>query len=525
MSLTTPPGHRTRPHLDRRLASLRVVIIVALTAGLAYYIVNSIHWPLMVDSPIMHYVTFLTDHGFTPYQTITDNNMPGAYLTERWAMAVFGGGDLGWRLYEFFLLGALTLGMIVIARPYDWLAGFLAGGLFTLLHGTEGPKYAVEREEVMATLLILGYAACFTAVRRQRPAFMLLFGFATSLAAAIKPTLAPLAVVVLALAAWAVVRQKRPALPFVLWTVAGFLITALLVLQFLFRYKALSAFVYVVRVITPSYVALWHPGFGHMLARSWPVSFLPLLPLALVALLVNRQWNWEKTALAAGFFFGFASFFIQQKGFNHHRYTYLCFFLLLAAIELLTLLGSTGWPRAVAVATLLLVVLFLVPYDIRKQRAVVPNSDFTLQLEQDLRNLGGADRLERKVMCFDLVFGCLNALYHEGIVQNSGFTGDLLFFSGSDNAASRHYKAMFWDLARQNPAEVLVISNEWFGQEPSFSKLQRWPEFLSFLSDNYTEVVTRRFPSEGEHRPAPLTDPHIEAYRIYIRRGSSLLAR
>ena len=508
----------------RWLSALRMAVVLTLGAAMLVYLLSSLRWPLMVDSPIMHYVSYLIDHGMKPYQDITDNNMPGAYLTERWAIAIFGGGDLGWRLYEYVLLAALTSGMIVIARPYDWLAGLYAGGLFTLLHGTEGPKYAVEREEVMATLIMVAYAACFTAVRRQRPWLMLGFGFLASLAAAIKPTLAPLVVVVLALAVWTLRRQRRPMLPYVVWTLAGAALTTLFVLRFLVHYDAVGPFLFILRVITPSYVALSHPGLGHMLARSWPVSFLPLLPLAILAFAVNRRWNWERSALAAGFLFGLASYFIQGKGFNHHRYTFLCFFLLLAAIEFTTTLARPGWRRAVGVTALALIPLFYVPYDIHKQRAVIPNSDFTLQLEQDLRQLGGEQHLQGRVQCFDLVFGCLNALYHDGIVQNSGFTGDLMFFSGPDTRAARYYREMFWRLAQRDPAEVLVVSNEWFGQEPSFDKLQRWPQFVAYLDANYTQVLTRRFPSEDSHTPAPPTNPHIEAYRIYIHRGSPLLS-
>ncbi len=528
---------RTRPapvlpapdRISSLVAALRLLLVLALVTGALVYAVSSWRWPLMVDSPIMHYVNYMIDHGLKPYQDITDNNMPGAYLTERWAMTVFGAGDLGWRVYEFVLLAALTLGMVVIARPYDWLAGLYAGGLFILLHGHEGPRYAVEREEVMATLLILGYAACFTAVRRRQPWLMVLFGTLTSLAVAIKPTLAPLPAVVLAIAVWTAYTDhrttpsdRRTALSLTLWTLAGCALTTAVVLRFLVHFQAVHAFLFVLRVITPSYVALWHPGFLSLVRRSWPVSFVPLLPLALLALALNRRWNWEKTALTAGFFFGLASYFIQQKGFNHHRYTFLCFFLLLAAIEFMTALRRPGWSRAVGI-TAIAIALLLVPYNIHQQRTVVPNSDLTLQLEQDLRTLGGAARLQNKVQCFDLVFGCLNALYHDDILQNSGFTGDLLFFSGSDSRAARFYKDMFWRLARKDPAEVLVVSNEWFGQDPSFAKLQRWPEFLTYLNTNYTDALNRQFPRENEQSPLPLTDPHIEAYRLYIRRGSPLL--
>jgi len=123
---------------DRLVYYFRVLCMVALLGGAVSFIVSTLHWPWTWDTQVMHYISFLLDHGKAPYKDIYDINMPGSYLTERWAIDLFGGGDVGWRLYEFSLLGTMTLAMIVIARPYDWLAGLFAGVLFTLLHGSDG---------------------------------------------------------------------------------------------------------------------------------------------------------------------------------------------------------------------------------------------------------------------------------------------------------------------------------------------------------------------------------------------------
>jgi hypothetical protein len=105
---------------DRPIQAFRVLCMAVLLAGAACYVVFSFHWQWMWDTQVMHYIVLLLNHGKVPYKDIYDLNMPGAYLTERWALAVFGGSDLGWRLYEFTLLGAMTLAMTVIARPHDW---------------------------------------------------------------------------------------------------------------------------------------------------------------------------------------------------------------------------------------------------------------------------------------------------------------------------------------------------------------------------------------------------------------------
>jgi hypothetical protein len=40
------------------------------------------------------------EHGFVPYRDIPDIIMPGTYIIEGWAMRLFGGSDLAWRIYD-----------------------------------------------------------------------------------------------------------------------------------------------------------------------------------------------------------------------------------------------------------------------------------------------------------------------------------------------------------------------------------------------------------------------------------------
>src|ERR1035437_2614225 len=118
---------------------LRGLLIVALLASFATMVVRSLHWPLLADAQWMRYANFLIDHGFAPYRDILDFNMPGAYFSDRLAVFLFGPSDLGWRMYDIFLMVMATVGMIAIAWPYDWLAGLFGGVLFALLHAADGP--------------------------------------------------------------------------------------------------------------------------------------------------------------------------------------------------------------------------------------------------------------------------------------------------------------------------------------------------------------------------------------------------
>ena len=498
--------------------AVRVLLVLAFVLAAVYWVVASIHWQMMMDTPVMHYVVFLMRHGFKPYINISDNNMPGAYYTEAWGMWVFGGSDLAWRVYDFCLLAVLIGALIQIAKPYDWLAGLIAGGLFLILHAAEGPSAAVEREQVITVLLALGFCAMFAGVRRQVPALMGVFGIACGIAASIKPTFLPLAIAVVIFMAITLRRKKIGSWRYIAWAVAGLAAVAALDLGFLLHYHAVRAFEFVIGTITPAYATYERFGVFHLLGLTLPAGigwFLLLVAAAAVTLQKRRNtWTWEQWVLAMGVAFGVLSFVVQGKGFGHHRYTYLVFLYLLCSIELLAALRHAGWPGAFALAAVVFLLLGYIPYftrEIHRRRpgqAVMANV-----MESDLNSLGGTKGLQDKVQCLDLVDGCLNALYHLQLVENTGFTGDLLFFTTQDTVATRYYRAMYWDLERKDPPTVLILSNMVLRAPDDFDKVKNWKEFDVYLQQNFTEVTERDFL------------PSADAYRIYIRNDSPILRR
>jgi hypothetical protein len=170
------------------------------------------------------------------------------------------------------------------------------------------------------------------------------------------------------------------------------------------------------------------------------------------------------------------------------------------------------------------VFFFAVPMYVRTLRNLTNTSLLTLSLESDLQHLGQTESLQDKVQCFDLVAGCLNSLYHLRLVENAGFTGDLLFFRPEISAPRDYYRALYWRLAQKDPPTVLVLGNETFGMSGGFHKVDYYPQFRTYLEQNFTEVIEREFPMEGVPRggtPRPPSD--TPAYRIYIRNQSPLL--
>lgn len=500
----------TRFHLEYIRLPLAGILVLAAMA----IVVLTYRWPLVWDAQVLHYIRFLIDRGYAPYRDIADINMPGAYVLEGWAMHLFGESDLAWRVYDFTLLGLLTLAMIVIARPYDWVAGLFAGVMFSLIHTNNGPWNSVERDEVMTVLTMVGYAFLFEGMRRKKPWLLLGFGFTLGMAGTVKPTVAPLGVLLLAMAVWTLRKRREAVAAYISYAAAGAAIAGGIVLSFLVRYRAIRAFFEIASRLTPYYASLEGGSIWSMVRSALPKVEFVVLPFALAVALFGRNWkNWERWALLLGAAFGAFSYFIQRKGYEYHKYPFTAFALLWMAIELTLAMRNAGWMRTVGVAGLFAGTLYGVPTYLYRVHRLDPVSGFTNSLETDLSSIG-RDRLEHQVQCMDLVQGCYTALYHLKLVQSSGLMGDLLLFAVNTSPVVDHYRDAYWNELASNPPSVIVVSNEWFGHLPSFDKLHQWPRFASYLQDNYQLVISKNFDTEAHH-----------AYRIYVRKGVPLPIR
>ncbi len=494
---------------DRQTTLFRRLCIAVLFAGALSYIVFTIHWQWMWDTSVMHYIVMAIQRGKVPYKDISDINMPGAYLMERLGIDLFGGGDLGWRLWEYTLLGAMTLAMIVIARPYDWAAGLFSGVLFMLLYGSLGPYQAAQRDEGMTVLLFIGYVCLFVAMRRRWPWLMTLFGLATGMAILIKPTVLLFAIALLLFPLIVLRRQGRPWFAYIAYGVLGLAIALGMLLVFLLPGGGLKEFLLSVRTLMPYYSGLARPSKWILLKRSLPKSVWVYAAIAAVLAATNaRKANWEMWAIRAGFLFGGVSYFAQGKGYDYHRIPYLCFGLLWAGLEFTAALKDHGWRRNLGVAGMVLAVLVAVPFNANKIRHMQEKNIAATELQADLERLGGS-KLDGKVQCLDLVGGCLSALYREGILENTGFTGDLPFFAPDDGKYVPYYRRTFWSQMQQNPPEVIILSNEWYGASGyDFAKLNAWPQFRDYLNREFRVDDTISAPLYGY--------PFV--FRVYVRR-------
>jgi len=494
---------------DQLVRWLRRGCIFVLLASAVGYIVFTIRWPWMWDDQVFHYDVFLMKHGKVPYRDIYDINMPGCFLMERWAIAVFGGGDLGWRIYEFVLLGALTVSSIIIARPYDWLAGLFSGVTFAVLHGVDGGAMAVERDEVVTVLLMVSFALLCMAVRNGRLLPMPFSGFIAGIAMSIKPTAAPFALLLLVLLFVGARAHGRTPARFLTYGLAGFGVALAILISFMLP-DSLRPFIALQRTLVPYYANLGHATWAYLIQNALPLSCAILFSAALLLALWNRSsQEWELWGIRAGVLLGAVSYFVQRKGYTYHRYPFLVFGLLWAGIELGIAMRSTRPRKVVGAVALAIAVLGMLPRNVNLLRHSRHDANpLADQLQVDLRALGGS-ALQNQVQCLDVVTGCYSALYRLGLVQSTGWMGDIQWFAPNDGPVQQHYRQIFWDQIHQNPPKVMVLSSEWFGKVYSFDKLNTWPEFRDYLNSAYVLASSRTFGS---------FDGNVLAYRIYVLR-------
>ena len=505
--------------LRTALQILRTFILLLLGVGVLAYVVMSWRWPLIHDTQVLHYVSFLIDHGFAPYRQIGDMNMPGAYLVEAAALRIFGVSDFGWRLYDYSLAAVMICSMAVIARRYDWMAGAAAGCAFTLFHGMDLAYMAGQREQVIAVLECAGLACCFESARRKIPLLMLPFGLAIGLATSIKPTFIVSGPLILLFAIPHLRRTKRPVGRYILCASIGFAAVMGFTLFFLMWHGSLQAFLYDVTVVLPHYQGLNAAPLKTLILSSFPRTTFEVCLFALAIGVLNQFWkDWELCAILSGVVVGLLNYYAQRKGFTYHAYVTLTFTLLWMFIQLFTAFRDhRPILRWLAIVTSIFYVLYVADRTVPRIRTQLTYDSFTQNLENDLLRIG-PNNLQRDVECLDIVDGCMTALFHLRIVQSTGSTGDLLLFLPQRSKAVDDARTNFFKEMTERPPAFMVLTNAVFPASRNFGKLDTWPEFRDWFQKTYALSIQRDFPAGSNPVVDPGGNPAMKAYRIYKRR-------
>lgn len=505
-------------------------------------IVTTIHWPLVGDCALMHYICFLSRHGYVPYRTIQDQNLPGSYLPDWIFQSLFGASSLAWRLYDFGLLAAISISMFVIARRSGRFAALWASCLLVLIHARDGMREAGQRDLFAAAILIAGVAAFLWAKRSQRLAPAFLFGFAVGMALTVKPTflffcLLPVVDQLLAPDSRALFMQRCAVI------LAGIACPLLGCILWLASIHSLRNFAYTMEVLAPYHASLGHATWGFLLYNSVsPMLFLVLVWLAIHVLAHMGSMRFQprsfvdpvlRGTLLYCAFAGWLSYLVQRKAYPYQRDPFLVFLLLLIALDLNALLSRLSGSRAqqwLSALALLWTAIFFAPVSAWKAaRYQSSGAAFQAELSGDLQLIDRQDHLgplSGKVQCLDTVAGCIDTLEHLQIVQASGQIYDEFLFQRPSQAVISDSRSVFAQEIQTNPPLIFVVTASLFPSGPGgYEKLAQWPRFDEWLNQHYA-VAVERAPTRGYRS---MGRPVVPAgYRLYVRRdvsGGALPAR
>jgi len=506
-------AHR-RP-LPQRI--FRAAVLLALSLSVLSAVIGTIHWPIVGDAPLLHYTTFLLDHGKAPYTQIIEMDLPGTYAIEWTARHALGNGPLAWRMADFLLVAIIWVSMVLIATPTDWLAGFWAGALFALIHFRDGPTHTGQRDLMMTAMLLPAIVALLYAARRNRPWLYTLFGLFLGAATTIKPSGIFFAAAFAALLWMHLHQLRRSKTGPLLDTTLGFLIPVLAMAGWLQHYGALGAFFSTMHGLGAYHASLGRPSLAALIVGSFPSVLLAVAIPALPIFIARKPWrHWQGQIILAGAILGCVSYILQGKGYPYHRYPTEAFLFLLIGILAFRALHSPTWTRYAAIATILLGAIFLAPvsatianhFDWR-------NQEFNRSLAANLTALGG-NSLQNQVQCVDTTAGCIDTLYNMQLVQATGYLYDCYMFQPAPSPYRDAYREGFLTALNQTRPKVIVATDqECFTMNRSFSVLDHWPAFTAYLAQNYT-LATQQTPPHTigwwRHPAQPFS------YRIYLRK-------
>jgi hypothetical protein len=119
--------------------------------------------------------------------------------------------------------------------------------------------------------------------------------------------------------------------------------------------------------------------------------------------------------------------------------------------------------------------------------------------------------LQGEVQCIDSISGCLATLYQMQVLESSGEIYDeFLFTQGMPRERARVLGSFV-----SRPPKVLIVSSILFPTGPDdYGKLSMWPEFNTWLGQNY-QLLRQRTMTPVQSVGRRVVPP---GYRLYVLR-------
>lgn len=422
-------------------------------------------------------------HGSKPYVEIKDLNFPGAYFLDAFVVRALGGAGGGERIYDLLLCATAGIGFILGVGRTRWtyVAGTIAGSLFLLMHLQDGLAQEGQRDFAMAALAVLA-CGLYLRLQERRILALIVYEVLTGCIFIIKPTLALMFFVPLVAAYF---EEESPSLQLLAGvSVVSAAIAPSVAWVWLISEHACKAFLDNLRTMGTLHAELSRRGILYLCVHAGsPVTAFVVLWIAFAV--VNGRWRSpERIVTGLAVLCGFTSYLAQGKGLPYQRYPFLALLLLAMFVEVERARTRSKQGTFAALAIYAVMALWLCPGMLRKIRSFEAVAPLETALSSQLKMLG-VNR-NPSVQCVDTFNGCLTTLHEMGVIQSSGYLYDCYLFQGRGALQAQYRDAYLADLKRRRPQFVVVIDQNCFVPDPGFRRLQQWPEFADFLSQQYS---------------------------------------
>ena len=475
----------------RLVQTVLIALLAWLAMGLLPLLLQSLHWPLIHDAPIMHYVAWRILHGEVPYRDIFDMNLPGVYLIHIIVLKVFGASDAGWRLFDllWLVLTNCLLWALCCSRGKGWAIASVL--LYSAFHLSSGAPGMGQRDYFEFTFLAGGLVLAIRALEsgpdRRR---LFLSGLALGYAVSIKPLAILLLAAVAILAATRSGCTRSEQAKSVGATLAGGLVAPALFTVWLAAIGGLKPFLVTFAGVMPLYSKMHDRPFLQYLAEYWPI-WLPCILAIPVTMLYGRPDS-RRLLLVMGVAYGALHYAAQGKGWLYQLYPLVGFGGALMAANL-EMLSRTTRRRTIVAATALTVFFTLAIgcWDSRLQPAnalTVDTLDTVASLERDMRPQLAPGVT---VQSFDTTAGCSHALMRMNAPMPTPYLCDYLFYGDPAEPYVRTIQDRFMADMRARPPTFLVVYR-WGWPSGQYERLARFPALQQWIRDSYRLELTRQ---------------------------------
>jgi hypothetical protein len=442
----------------KRSGLLGALVIVPPAAFAAWLAWNSRGWPLVHDTPLMHYIAWRIGEGAVPYRDLFDMNFPGVYLLHMVALGLFGPGDGGWRAFDLGWLGLTALVAAGLARPWGGLAAAGAALFFVVYHLAGGAWQTGQRDFLLCAFLLLG--ALGVARWAERPpgrSSLACAGLAVGAGITVKPHAGLFAAALLVLVALVSRRDGRPVATALAILATTLVVAPLAVAAWLAAKGSLAAWREIVfDYLLPLYSRLGRPD--RWTFYRWQV-WIPIAAgaaLSMGAVLARRRVTVRHAVVALGLAYGVAHFFGQGKGWEYHLYPLAAF----AAVALFAGTRQALESRSVVTAAFLAcVTVSSVLLGLKGVAAADAQwiAAKARRVSAVVADLDGRLAPDDRVQVLDTTEAGVHALLRLRTVQPTRFLYDFHFYHDPDSTMVRRLRGEFIAAFDARPPKFVVL--------------------------------------------------------------------